>query len=249
MILEFVVNPLAPAVSLAHSALLSLVPLLTPLLGAASVAGAIVLLTLVVRAALVPLSIRIVRAERARLALAPVLDRLRRKHSADPARLLREVQAVHREAGVGQFAGLLPALAQAPFLMVIYRLCTAGVIAGGSNIVLSANLFGAPLAQGGVAIVSSAGVLSPPALVFACVIALMCAVAFWSSSVAVARFRTAGGSGAGSPEAPVMQLALARIMPFGAVAAALAVPLAVSIYLLTSMTWAVAERAVLPHLV
>ena len=49
-------------------------------------------------------------------------------------------------------------------------------------------------------------------------------------------------------EVPASQLLIARLLPFGTVAAALAVPLAVTLYLLTTTAWTVTERALLPRL-
>ena len=230
-------NPLHlldPLVPIAGSVVLWLDDALTPWLGGAAVAASVVLLTMLVRLLILPLSVRVAHADRARRALAPRLAELRRHHQGDPARLLRETTAAYREAGTGPIAGLLPALAQAPALTVIYRLCTVPVLAGAPNLVLSANLFGAPLSQHGLALLVTAGAV--PALVFALVVALLVAVAAWSSSVAVKRLDGA---------APASARFVARAAPYGTVAAALVVPFAVSLYLLTSTAWATAERVAL----
>src|SRR6187549_748098 len=132
---------LDPAVVLVHTGLTALATDLTPALGGAAVAVALVLVTLLVRACLLPLSLLVLRAERGRQALAPELDRLRRRHQKDPARLLAEQQAAYRKAGISPFAGLLPGLAQGPALFVVYRLCRLSLIAGVPNTVLAASLF------------------------------------------------------------------------------------------------------------
>lgn len=233
-------NPLAlldPAVSLAHSVLATTAGRLEPVLGGAAVAVSLVLVTLLVRGLLVPLSVRVARADRARRALAPTVQALRRRHASDPERLVRELQSAHRDAGTSQSAGLLPALAQAPLLMVVYRICTTPLIGGNPSVVLASNLFGAPLAQHGLAVVTSFGLVSTPALVVVTLVLMIAAVAAWASSVAVGRVREAGGTAA--------DVLVARVMPFGTVAFAMAVPVAVSLYLLTSTAWATAERVVL----
>src|SRR3954454_9157075 len=141
-----VLSLLDPAVTLIHTGLTALAAGLHPVLGGAAVAVALVLVTVLVRAALLPLAVSVLRAERSRQALAPELARLRQRHANDPSRLARELQAAHQNAGVSPLAGLWPALAQGPALFVIYRLCKLPVIGGVPNAVLAANLFGAPLA-------------------------------------------------------------------------------------------------------
>jgi YidC/Oxa1 family membrane protein insertase len=65
--------PLAAVLDTAHTLLLGLAALLEPLAGSAAAALAIVLVTIVVRAALIPLGVLQVRAEAARRRLAPKL--------------------------------------------------------------------------------------------------------------------------------------------------------------------------------
>jgi YidC/Oxa1 family membrane protein insertase len=157
--------------------------------------------------------------------------------------LARELQAAYRGAGVSPFAGLLPALAQAPPLFVVYRLCVLPVIAGAPNAVLAANLLGVAMTAHAPAVIAAAGLLGGPTLVVLVLLLALLAVALTSSRQVVRRIRD-GAVG----EVPPSQLLLARVLPFGTVAAVLVVPVAVSIYLLTSTTWTLAERAVLARL-
>jgi YidC/Oxa1 family membrane protein insertase len=234
---------LDPALILANSGVSRLASTLQPILGGTCIAVALVVLTVVVRACLVPFAVSVLRAERAKLALAPELARLRKRHACDPARLLRELKAAHQRAGISPLAGLLPGLAQAPVLLVVYRLCRVPLIAGAPNAVLAGNLFGTSLATHAPAVIMAAGLLSAPALVTSGLLLALGVVAWRSSIQQVRRVRESSVG-----PAPGAQLLLARLMPFGTVAVALAVPLAVSLYLLTSTTWSVTERAVLPRL-
>jgi YidC/Oxa1 family membrane protein insertase len=234
---------LDPAVTVVHSGLTLLAAGLQPVLGGAAVAVALVLVTLVVKACLLPLAIRVLNAERARRTLAPELDRLRRRHQKDPARLARELQAAHRDAGISPFAGLMPALAQGPALFLIYRMCLLPLIGGVPNVVLTANLFGLPLAAHLPGLVLTAGALTTSTLVAVLVVAALLLVAYASSRQQVRRLRAATIG-----EIAPAQLLMARVMPFGTVAVAAVVPFAVSLYLLTSTTWTLAERALLPRI-
>src|SRR6187549_2008949 len=168
-----------PAVVLVHTGLIAIASGLDPVLGGASVAVALMLVTVVVRAGLLPLAVAVLRGERARQALTPELDRLRRRHGQDPARLLREQQAAYRAAGVSPFAGMGPALAQGPVLFVVYRLCQVTTIGAVPNVVLTANLFGAPLSAHLPMLLASP--LGAPALVAFVLVAALLAVAFGTS--------------------------------------------------------------------
>ncbi|MFI7587487.1 membrane protein insertase YidC [Spongisporangium articulatum] len=192
----------------------------------------IVLLTVLVRVALLPLSVRIVRADLARRALAPRVAELRMRHRGDPQRLTEELLAAHRDAGISPFAGLGAALAQAPVLYGLYRLCSSSVVA-------NATLFGMPLSQHGLAAVASAGFVSAPAAVFVVAVLMLMLVATWSGSTAVARLDP-------QTDQAGLNRTLARVLPFTTVGAAFVMPFAVVLYLLTSTAWATAERRYLP---
>src|SRR3954469_3932891 len=127
---------------------------------------AIVAATVVLRVLMLPLTIRQVRGERVRAALAPDLADLRKKHADDPAALARETLALHRTAGVSMFGSLVPALIQMPFLLVLYRLFASPGVPG--------SLFGAPLH-------TTLTVAGPATWVFGVLLILIAAVAWWSS--------------------------------------------------------------------
>jgi YidC/Oxa1 family membrane protein insertase len=111
-------------VGVAHAALEALSALSTP-------AVAVILFTVAVRLLISPLTYLQVRGERRRAALAPQMTALREKHRDDPLALATETLALQRAAGAGPFVSLLPALAQAPFFMVSYRVVTTGFPLGG----------------------------------------------------------------------------------------------------------------------
>jgi YidC/Oxa1 family membrane protein insertase len=111
-------------VGVAHSALEALAAVSTPAL-------AIIVFTVAVRLLISPLTYLQVRGERRRAALAPQLKELREKHRDDPLALAAETMAVQRAAGAGPFVSLLPALAQAPFFLVMYRVVMTGFPLGG----------------------------------------------------------------------------------------------------------------------
>ena len=98
-----------------------------------SLGGGIVVLSLIVRLALLPLTYRLaLRAHEyhdALRRLKPQLDALQTRHAADPLRLARETRALHARNGLGMApkGTLLGALVQIPIGAGIYQ--TIGAVA------------------------------------------------------------------------------------------------------------------------
>jgi len=213
-------------VSGAHHLVTWLASLSQPLTGQLSVALAIVLFTVGIRLLLLPLSKAAVRGEKARAALAPQLRTLRSRHAGDGPRLQEEVTKLQQETGTSMFVGCLPLLLQIPFFMVMYRLFSSASLGGKPNSLLDGSLFGTPLGDH----------FHGP--VFFGIAALLVVVAWFSSRWQAKMLERSGG-----PDVPGGKLI--RLMPYGTVFATAVVPLAASLYLLTTTTWSVVERAVL----
>src|SRR5512146_932907 len=98
-----------------------------------SLGAAIVAVSIVVRVALLPLTLRLARQAReqqARIAaLKPKVDALQRRHAGDPARLAREVRALHAANGIRLFTprGLVGFLVQAPLLGGLFAAVRGGL--------------------------------------------------------------------------------------------------------------------------
>lgn len=216
--------------------------------GGTAVAAALALVTVAVRATLLPLAVRALRTERARAAIAPQLAALQRRHRNDPRRLLAETAQVQREAGVGPMATVLPMLAQLPVLASIYRLVALPTIAGHPNLVLTAQLFGAPLAAHWPQAVAAGGVLGTGTIGLLVGAALFLVLATLSSRE-LARRAEQGEIGTPQPAAASTVTRMMRFLPYGTVVFAAFAPVAVSLYLLTTTAWTVAERRFLPQVV
>lgn len=124
--------PLAALLDGAHALITGLAGLLEPLAGSAAAAAAIVLVTLLVRAALVPLGIRQVRAEIERRRLAPQLAELQRRHQKNPELLQKKTLELYQREGVSPLAGILPALVQLPFVSLLYGVAVSPTLSSGS---------------------------------------------------------------------------------------------------------------------
>ncbi|MFI7213943.1 YidC/Oxa1 family membrane protein insertase [Micromonospora maritima] len=231
--------PLHAAASAAAVVVTWLADTLAPLAGGAATAAAIVLFTAGVRLLISPLTVAQVRGERRRAALAPEVRDLQRRYADDPTRLQSELFALYRRAGASPVAGCLPALLQAPFFLVMYRLFATG---DGAPELLGERLAGVPLGWH-----LGDGLAGPVPLVFGVLLTVLLALAWWSSRRA-RRAAAATGTVAGAPVEGPGAAVLGRLLPllpFGTVLVALVVPLAAVLYLVTTTAWTAVEQAVL----
>jgi YidC/Oxa1 family membrane protein insertase len=80
----------------------------------------IILLTVMIRLALFPLTRKQLQSTRAMQALAPQVAEIKRQYPNDPQGQMRAQQELYREHGVSMYGGCLPMLFQLPFLYGIY---------------------------------------------------------------------------------------------------------------------------------
>lgn len=224
--------PIAAALQLVYSLVGGLAQLVTPVAGSDAAALAIVILTLVVRALLVPVSISQVKAEGHRRRIAPKLQALQQKYKSKPQVLQEKTMALYKAENVSPFAGFLPTLLQAPVVSLVYALFLHPSIGGTTNTLLTAQLGPATLGSSAF----TAG--WPGVLVLVGILAAMSVVAWFSRRTAL---RLAlPGADASAPLARILSW-----MPFLSVVFAAFVPLAAALYLATTTAWTLAERALL----
>jgi YidC/Oxa1 family membrane protein insertase len=227
--------PVAALLHAASSALTALADLLAPLAGASAAALAIVLVTLLLRAALIPVGRSQVRAEAGRRRIAPKLAELRRRFARDPERLQRETLALYAAEKVSPFAGLLPMLAQAPVVSLVYGVFTHATIAGTANALLGQHLLGVPL---GASLTSLLGALSPATLlVFGALLAVIVATVLLG--------RRENRRWMIDPTAGGRLASVLSWLPLITVVFAAIVPLAATLYLAVTTVWTQVERAIL----
>ena len=82
----------------------------------------IVLLTVVVRAAMAPLTVKQFKSMRAMASVAPELKKLQAKYKDDKQRQQQEIMKFYAENKINPFASCLPLLAQFPFFIGLYYL-------------------------------------------------------------------------------------------------------------------------------
>ncbi|OBQ48389.1 hypothetical protein A4U61_24980 [Streptomyces sp. H-KF8] len=240
-----------------------LADLLQPLFGLSAAAAAIVLFTAFVRLLVHPLSRAAARGQKAKARLQPKIAELRRRHGRNPEKLQRALLDLHTEEKVSPLAGILPSLLQLPAFFVLFYLFSNTTIGGRPNELLGHELFTAPLGGRWADALGDGGPLGEAGLVYAGLFAVVVAVAAFSyrltkRSMAENPALTGAGAGAGAggrggrgavEPVPVPGMGtVMKVMPFLSfftLVTVAVVPLAAALYVVTSMAWGVAERAVL----
>lgn len=246
--------PVAAVLDAAYRALMGLTHLLDPLAGTGAAAAAVVLVTLAVRAALIPVGVAQARGERTRARLAPRLAALQQQHRDDPAALQRATTALYAEEGTSPFAGCLPVLAQAPVVGVVYAVFVHPRIAGHGNDLLGHTLLGVPLGDSLLGSLTGGAATVATLALFGVLVAAIAAVGeLTRRSVApggalASRPGPAEPAPAGAPANPLAAPGTQRVLgalQFLTAAVACVVPLAAALYLLVTVWWTYAQRLVL----
>ncbi|MYS88466.1 MULTISPECIES: YidC/Oxa1 family membrane protein insertase [Streptomyces] len=224
-----------------------LADLLQPLFGASAAAAAIVLFTALVRLLVHPLSRAAARGQKARTALQPKIAELRKKHGKNPEKLQRAVLELHAEEKVSPLAGCLPGLLQVPAFFLLYHLFSSETIGGRANVLLGHELFAAPLGGRWADALGEGGLLGGPGLVYAGLFVVVAGVAAFSYRLSKRMMAASPALPAGGEQVAGLG-AVTRVMPFMSfftLVTVAVVPLAAALYVVTSTTWSVVERAVL----
>jgi len=93
---------------------------LTDAAGFGSYGAAIILLTIVVKMALYPLTVKQLESTRAMQILQPKMKEIQAHYKNNPQLMQQKVAELYRDAGVNPLAGCLPMLIQMPILMGMY---------------------------------------------------------------------------------------------------------------------------------
>ncbi len=118
---DFIMNPLYYAISFVlmgwHSvwSALGLDPA-----GGAAWALSIIGLTLVIRAALIPLFVKQIKSSRNMQLIQPKVKELQKKYGHDREKLAAETMSLYRESGTNPFASCLPILLQMPIFFALF---------------------------------------------------------------------------------------------------------------------------------
>jgi YidC/Oxa1 family membrane protein insertase len=246
--------PIRLLVEAAYAVVTTISSFLEPLAGGLSAALAVVVLTLLVRAVLIPVGVSQVKAGITRKRLAPKISALQAKYKNKPELMQQKLTELYKEENASPFAGCLPVLAQMPVLMAVYGLFIHPTIGGQTNDLLGHTLFGLPLNTSFVKLLGTGDLSGTAITVYLVLVVLIAVVAGFSRHLltpanpeAPAAPAAPARNGADAPAMPDLSGVMKTLsfMPFLTAVFALFVPLAAALYLATTTTWTLCERLVL----
>lgn len=98
---------------------------------------AIVLLTVLLKLILYPLSQQTIRAQKQMQAIQPAMDELRRKYKDQKEKLGQEMIKLYKESKVNPFSSCLPILIQLPIFIAVYQVFRSGLNSESLNLLYS----------------------------------------------------------------------------------------------------------------
>ncbi len=107
--------------------------------GGASWALSIVGLTLVIRAALIPLFVKQIKSSRNMQLIQPKVRELQKKYGHDREKLAQETMKLYKDSGTNPFASCLPILIQMPIFLSLFRLLNAAANGKGHGVLTTAD--------------------------------------------------------------------------------------------------------------
>lgn len=242
------IPPIRALITAAYWLVNTLNDVLAPVVGTPSAALAVVLLTVGVRIALIPVGRSQVKAGIMRQRLAPKIADLQRRYRAKPELLRQKTMELYAAEKASPIAGCLPVLAQTPVLMAVYGLFILPTIDGHANELLNHTVLGVPLGARLVGELSAGTAPWQSAAVFVAIMVVIAVVAEASRRLLMPPpTPDQTPRQPGMPDLSGMTKALS-FMPFMTAAVAAFVPLAAALYLMTTTTWALGERIVLRKL-
>jgi YidC/Oxa1 family membrane protein insertase len=203
----------------------------------------IVGLTLVIRAALIPLFVKQIKSSRNMQLLQPQVKELQKKYGHDRERLSRETMALYKETGTNPFASCLPLILQMPIFIALFRLIdnasnevAKGVLTQGQAHSLShATILGAPISA---SFTNYGGVVSVRILAAVLVVA-MTATTFLTQRQLMSKNMPADAmSGPYARQQKMLLYVLPLVFAFGGIA----FPIGVLFYWTTSNLWTMGQQ-------
>ena len=88
---------------------------------------AIILLTILVRLVLHPLSAKAVRSQKELTKIQPQIQEIQKKHKGNQSAQAKELMKLYQEHNINPFSGCLPILIQIPILIAMYRVFLDGL--------------------------------------------------------------------------------------------------------------------------
>lgn len=110
-----------------YQPLYNLLVVLYDLIPGGGIGLAIILLTIIVKGALLPLTFKSLKAQKELQEIQPRIAEIKEKYKDDKENLAKELMAVYKNHNVNPFASCLPTIAQLVVFIALYQVLRAGI--------------------------------------------------------------------------------------------------------------------------
>jgi YidC/Oxa1 family membrane protein insertase len=213
--------------------------------GGASWALSIIGLTLVIRAALIPLFVKQIKASRNMQLIQPKVKELQKKYGHDRERLAQETMKLYKDSGTNPFASCLPILLQMPIFFALFRLIDQAAKHGtahGFMTATQAKQFGDAELFGKIPLAAS--FTSPQGLVSVQIVAALLVLAMTATTFTTQRQLMAKNMPKDALTGPYaqQQKMLLYVLPVVFAVGGIAFPIGVLLYWTTSNLWTMGQQ-------
>jgi YidC/Oxa1 family membrane protein insertase len=213
--------------------------------GGAAWALSIIGLTLVIRAALIPLFVKQIKASRNMQLIQPKVKELQKKYGHDRERLAQETMKLYRESGTNPFASCLPILLQMPIFFALFSILNNAAKGEPKGVLTQeqarqfgeAELFGVPLSE---TFLSAFGTGDVGVMIMAAVLVIaMTATTFLTQRQLMSKNMPADALS--GPYAQQQKMLL-YVLPLVFAVGGIAFPIGVLLYWTTSNLWTMGQQ-------
>ena len=200
-------------------------------------------LTVVIRAALIPLFVKQIKSSRNMQLLQPRVKELQKKYGHDRERLAQETMALYKETGTNPFASCLPLILQMPIFLSLFRLIdnaangtAKGTLTTAQVFSLQhAKIFGAPIAA---SFTKNEGIVNVQILAAVLVVAMTATTFMTQRQLMSKNMPTDAMSGPYAQQQKMLLYVLPLVFAVGGIA----FPIGVLFYWTTSNLWTMAQQ-------
>jgi len=203
----------------------------------------IVGLTLVIRAALIPLFVKQIKSSRNMQLLQPKVKDLQKKYGHDRERLAQETMKLYRDAGTNPFASCMPILLQMPIFLALFRLLDLAADGEPRGILTNsqaedfgrAELFGVPISK---TFLTADGVLGVQVMALVLVFAMLVTTFTTQRQLMTKNMPEAALTGPYAQQQKMLLYVLPVVFAVGGIA----FPIGVLIYWTVSNLWTMGQQ-------
>ncbi len=211
--------------------------------GGAAWALSIIGLTVVIRAALIPLFVKQIKSSRNMQLIQPKVKELQKKYGHDRERLAQETMKLYRESGTNPFSSCMPILLQMPIFFALFRLLDNAAHERPKGVLTetqaeqfgAAELFGVPLSETFLGADGDVGVM----VMAAFLVLAMTATTFLTQRQLMSKNMPADALS--GPYAQQQKLLL-YVLPVVFAVGGIAFPIGVLLYWTTSNLWTMGQQ-------